>query len=105
MLTNYRTVRQSIKRLNHLEKMATDGTYDLLTKKEVLNIEKQRGKLSPTMLDGIINMKRLPGLLVVVDTKKEKIAVNEAVRLGIPICAIIDTNCDPDPITFPDPRE
>jgi len=102
MLTNYRTIRQSIKKLDHFEKMATDGTYEHLTKKEVLNIEKQRDKLS-YVLSGIRNMNKLPGLLIVVDTKKEKIAVNEAQRLGIPICAIIDTNCDPDPITYPIP--
>ncbi len=102
MLTNYRTLRQSIKRLEHIENMSTDGTYELLTKKEVLNHEKQRGKLS-YLLGGIRNMNRLPGLLVVVDTKKEKLAVNEARRLGIPVCAIIDTNCDPDPINYPIP--
>jgi len=102
MLTNYRTLRQSVKRLDHLEKMSTDGTYEHLTKKEILNIEKQRAKLL-YLLEGIRNMNRLPGLLIVVDTKKEKIAVNEAVRLGIPVCAIVDTNCDPDPITYPIP--
>ena len=102
MLTNYRTIRQSIKRLDHIEKMSTDGTYEHLTKKEVLNLEKQREKLS-SVLSGIRNMNKLPGLLIIVDPKKEKIAVNEARRLGIPICAIIDTNCDPDPISFPVP--
>jgi len=102
MLTNYRTLRQSVKRLDHLEQMATDGTYEHLTKKEILTIEKQRDKLV-YLLEGIRNMNRLPGLLVVVDTKKEKIAVNEANRLGIPVCAIIDTNCDPDPIAYPIP--
>lgn len=102
MLTNYRTIRQSIKRLDHLETMSTDGTFEQLTKKEVLNLEKQRGKLS-YVLEGIRKMNKVPGLLIVVDTKKEKIAVNEARRLGIPICAIIDTNCDPDPITLPIP--
>ncbi len=102
MLTNYRTIRQSIKKLDHLEKMSTDGTYEHLTKKEILTIEKQREKLN-YVLSGIRDMNRLPGLLIVVDTKKEKIAVNEAARLGIPICAIIDTNCDPDPIDFPIP--
>jgi len=102
MLTNYRTIRQSIKRLDHIEKMSTDGTYEHLTKKEVLNLEKQREKLA-SVLSGIRNMNRLPGLLIIVDPKKEKIAVNEARRLGIPICAVIDTNCDPDPISFPVP--
>jgi len=102
MLTNYRTIRQSIKRLENLEKIAADGTYEHLTKKEVLTHEKHRNKLSH-VLDGIRNMNKIPGILVVVDTKKEKIAVSEANRLGIPICAILDTNCDPDPITYPIP--
>lgn len=102
MLTNYRTIRQSIKRLDHLETMSTDGTYEHLTKKEVLTIEKQRERLL-YVLEGIRNMSKLPGLLIVVDPKKEKIAVREAERLGIPICAILDTNCDPEPITYPIP--
>jgi len=102
MLTNYRTIRQSVKRLDHLEQMATDGTYEHLTKKEILNIEQQREKLS-YLLEGIRRMNKLPGLLIVIDTKKEKIAINEANRLGIPVCAILDTNCDPDPITYPIP--
>jgi len=102
MLTNYRTIRQSIKRLEHFEKMASDGTFEHLTKKEILTIEKQRNRLA-SVLDGIRNMNRIPGLVVVVDTKKEKLAVNEANRLGIPVCAILDTNCDPDPITYPIP--
>ena len=102
MLTNYRTIRQSIKRLDHIEKMAADGTYEQLTKKEVLTHEKHREKLS-NVLDGIREMNRIPGLVIVVDTKKEKIAVSEANRLGIPVCAILDTNCDPDPITYPIP--
>lgn len=102
MLTNFRTIRQSVKRLDHLDKMATDGTYEHLTKKETLNIENQRERLS-SVLSGIRAMNRLPGLLIVVDTKKEKIAVAEAERLGIPICAVLDTNCDPDPIDYPIP--
>ncbi len=102
MLTNYRTIRQSIKRLDHIEKMAADGTYEHLTKKEVLTHEKHREKLS-RVLDGIREMNKVPGLVIVVDTKKEKIAVSEANRLGIPVCAILDTNCDPDPITYPIP--
>ncbi len=102
MLTNYRTIRQSVKKLEHLEKMSSDGTYELLTKKEIGTIEKQHEKLS-YMLEGIRNMNRLPGLLIVVDTRKEKIAVNEARRLDIPICALVDTNSDPEPITYPIP--
>ncbi len=102
MLTNFRTIRQSVKRLDHLEKMAGDGTYELLTKKEILNHEKHRERLL-NVLDGIREMNRVPGLVVVVDTKKEKIAVSEAKRLGIPVCAILDTNSDPEPITYPIP--
>jgi small subunit ribosomal protein S2 len=102
MLTNYRTIRQSVKKLEHYEKMSTDGTYELLTKKEVLTNEKNKDKLLG-LLGGIRDMNRIPGILVVVDTKKENIAVREANRLGIPVCAIIDTNCDPDPIDFPIP--
>ena len=102
MLTNYRTIRQSVKKLEHYEKMSTDGTYELLTKKEVLTNEKNKEKLL-SLLGGIRDMNRIPGILIVVDTKKENIAVREANRLGIPVCAIIDTNCDPDPIDFPIP--
>jgi len=102
MLTNFRTIRQNVKRLDHLDKMATDGTYEHLTKKETQNLDKQRERLNG-VLCGIRSMGRLPGLLILVDTKKEKIAVSEAKRLGIPICAILDTNCDPDPITYPIP--
>ncbi|MFC1552134.1 30S ribosomal protein S2 [Candidatus Latescibacterota bacterium] len=102
MLTNYRTIRQSVKKLEHYEKMSTDGTYELLTKKEVLTNEKNKDKLLG-LLGGIRDMNRIPGILIVVDTKKENIAVREANRLGIPVCAIIDTNCDPDPIDFPIP--
>lgn len=101
-LTNYRTIRQSIKRLEHLEKMVSDGTNQLLTKKEVLTNEKYMNKLQ-LMLGGIRKMNRIPGLLIVVDTKREYIAVKEANRLGIPVCAIIDTNCNPDPIDYPIP--
>jgi len=102
MLTNYRTIRQSIKKLEHLEKMASDGTYEHLTKKEILTIDKLHGKLD-YVLGGIRNMTRMPGILIVIDTRKEKIAVREANRLSIPVCAIVDTNSDPDPITFPIP--
>lgn len=102
MLTNFRTIRQNVKHLDHLDKMATDGSYEHLTKKETLNLEKERERLTG-ILEGIRSMTRLPGLLIVVDTKKEKIAVAEAERLGIPVCAILDTNCDPDPIDYPIP--
>ena len=101
-LTNFQTIRQSIKRLDDLDKMSADGTYDLLMKKEVLQLEKQRSKLQ-RILGGIRAMPRLPGLLFVVDTKKEHIAVAEANRLGIPVVAILDTNCNPDVIDYPIP--
>lgn len=102
MLTNYRTIRQSVKRLEHFERMSTDGTYELITKKEIQTAEKQKNKLQQ-LLGGIREMNRIPGLLVVVDTKRENIAIKEANRLDIPVCAIIDTNCDPDPIDYPIP--
>lgn len=101
-LTNFQTIRQSIKRLDDLDRMSQDGTYDLLTKKEVLQLEKKRARLQ-LALGGIRTMNRLPGLLFVVDTKKERIAVAEANRLEIPIVAIVDTNCDPDLIDYPIP--
>jgi len=100
MLTNFQTIKLNIKRLKDLERMREDGTFDKLTKKEVLKLEKERMKLEK-VLGGIKEMNRLPGLLFVVDAKKERIAVAEAYKLGIPIVAIIDTNSDPDPITFP----
>lgn len=100
MLTNFKTIRLNVKRLKDLERMREDGTFDKLTKKEVLKLEKEMAKLEK-VLGGIKEMSRLPGLLFVVDTKKERIAVAEANKLGIPIIAIIDTNSDPDPIDFP----
>ncbi len=100
MLTNYQTIRLNIKRLKDLERMKEDGTYDKLTKKEALKLEKERMKLEK-ILGGIKDMNRLPALIYVVDAKKERIAVAEGSKLGIPIIAIIDTNSDPDPISFP----
>ena len=100
MLTNFQTIKLNIKRLRDIERMKEDGTYDKLTKKEGLKLEKERIKLEK-VLGGIKEMNRLPGLLYVVDAKKERIAVAEGSKLGIPIIAIIDTNSDPDPITFP----
>ncbi len=100
MLTNFQTIRLSVKRLKDLERMKDDGTFEKLTKKEVLKLEKERMKLEK-VLGGIKEMNRLPGLLFVVDAKKERIAVAEGSKLGIPIVAIIDTNSDPDPINFP----
>lgn len=101
-LTNFATIKKSIKRMKNIEKMATDGTYDKLVKKEILRIEREREKLE-LILGGIRDMNRLPGALFVVDIKKESIAVSEATKLNIPIVAIIDTNCDPDPIDYPIP--
>ena len=102
MLTNFSTIRKSVKRLNNIEKMETDGTFDKLTKKEVLFLTREKEKLQK-VLDGVVGMTRLPGAIYVVDVKKEEIAVNEARKLEIPIVAIVDTNCDPDPITYPIP--
>jgi small subunit ribosomal protein S2 len=79
--------------------METDGTFDKLTKKEVLFLEREKDKLN-NVLSGVVEMTRLPGALFVVDIKKEAIAVNEAVRLGVPVFAIVDTNCDPSPISY-----
>ncbi len=101
-LTNFSTIKKSIKHLKNLEKMATDGTYDHLLKKEILAIEREKEKLERS-LGGIKEMSHLPGGLFVVDTKKEAIAVAEANRLLIPVFGIIDTNSDPDPIDYPIP--
>lgn len=95
MLTNFSTVRKSIERLKKIETMKEDGTYNMLTKKEVAHLEKERIKLEKN-LSGIKDMTTLPGVVFIVDPKKEKIAVAEAKRLSIPIVAIVDTNCDPD---------
>jgi small subunit ribosomal protein S2 len=98
-LTNFRTIRKNIERLKKLEAMRDDGTYETLLKKEVLQLEKIRTKLEKT-LGGIKEMSKLPGGLFIVDPRKERIAVHEAKKLGIPIVAIVDTNCDPDEIDF-----
>ncbi|MEW5798741.1 MAG: 30S ribosomal protein S2 [Bacteroidota bacterium] len=97
MLTNFTTIRKSVKRLTNIEKMETDGTFDKITKKEKLFLSREKEKLQKS-LSGIVDMTRLPGALFVVDVKKEAIAVQEANRLGIPVFAIVDTNCDPDGI-------
>lgn len=96
-LTNFRTIRRRIARLNQLKQMREDGTFDMLTKKEVSKYEGEIAKFEK-FLGGIKDMERLPAALFVVDTRKEHIAVKEARRLGIPIFAIVDTNCDPDEI-------
>ncbi|NIP43786.1 MAG: 30S ribosomal protein S2 [candidate division Zixibacteria bacterium] len=100
MLTNFQTIKNNIKRLKDLERMKEDGTFDKLAKKEVSMLEREMKKLQK-VLNGIKEMNRLPGLVYIVDAKKEKIAVAEAAKLGIPIIAIVDTNSDPDPIDFP----
>ncbi len=102
MLTNFSTIRKSVKRLTNIEKMETDGTFDNITKKERLFLTRERDKLQ-SVLSGVVEMSRLPGLVYVVDIKKEAIAVMEAKRLGIPVVAIVDTNTDPDPIDYPIP--
>lgn len=99
MLTNFTTIRKSVKRLTNIEKMETDGTFDKITKKEKLFLSREKEKLHKS-LSGIVDMTRLPGALFVVDVKKEAIAVREANRLGIPVFAIVDTNCDPDGIDY-----
>lgn len=100
MLTNFATIKGSIKKLKDIDQMAEDGTLQKFTKKERLRIENRAAKLSK-VLGGIKDMSVLPGLVVVVDAKKEKIAVAEASKLGIPIVGIVDTNADPDLIDFP----
>ena len=102
MLTNFQTIKMSIRYLRSLERMREDGTFEKLSKKEVSRLEKQRVKLEKNFT-GIKEMNRLPGLLFVVDTKRERIAVLEATRLGIPVIGIVDTNCDPDEVDYPIP--
>ena len=99
MLTNYRTIKTRIARLEQLNKMKEDGTFDLLPKKEVFKLELEIEKLEK-FLGGIKNMEKLPKAMFVVDTRKEKIAVAEAKNLGIPVVAIVDTNCDPDEVDY-----
>ena len=99
MLTNYRTMKTRIARLEQLNKMKEDGTFDLLPKKEVIKLELEIEKLEK-FLGGIKNMETLPKAMFVVDTRKEKIAVAEAKNLGIPVVAIVDTNCDPDEVDY-----
>ena len=99
MLTNFKTMRTRIARLNQLQKMQEDGTFDLLPKKEVIKLQLEIAKLEK-YLGGVKEMKKLPGALFVVDSRKEKNAIAEARKLGIPIVAIVDTNCDPDEIDY-----
>ena len=99
LLTNFTTIQRSIARLRDLEAMATDGRYEVMPKKEIAKAEKEKRKLQKN-LDGIRHMSRLPDALFVVDTRKEKIAVDEARKLKIPVIGIVDTNCDPDEVDF-----
>ena len=99
MLTNFQTIKRSIDRLNKLEAMKNEEIYNLLPKKEILELEKERSRLERT-LGGIKMMDRLPGIVFVVDPKKEKIAVKEARKIGIPSIGIVDTNCNPDDVDY-----
>ena len=102
MLTNFATIKKSIATLKKIEKMSVDGTFDSLTKKEVALLTKQKIKLDKN-LGGIKDMTELPGIIFIIDTRKEALAVAEAKRLGIPVVAVVDTNCDPTDITYPIP--
>jgi small subunit ribosomal protein S2 len=99
LLTNWVTVQKSVKRLQELDEMATDGRYELLTKKEVIRLERERKHLQAN-LAGIKTMKRLPDALFIVDSNNEAIAVKEARKLGIPVVAVVDTNCDPTVVDY-----
>jgi len=99
MLTNFRTIRSRIDRLKKIEKMAEDGTFDVLPKKEVANLKKEQEKLTKN-LGGIKDMDRIPDAIFVVDPKKEALCVNEANKLGLTIIGIADTNCDPDELDY-----
>ncbi len=102
MLTNFQTIQTSVKRLEELEKMKEHGTMEALTKKEAAGLEKERDRLEK-VLGGIRDMRSLPGIIFLVDSRKERIAVSEANNLEIPIVSILDTNCDPDLIDYPIP--
>ncbi|RYE28127.1 MAG: 30S ribosomal protein S2 [Sphingobacteriaceae bacterium] len=102
MLTNFQTVRKSIKKMSNIDKMTKDGTYSILSKKERLMIQRERIKLE-SLLGGIADLNRLPAALFLVDVKKEHIAVSEALKLNIPTFAMVDTNSDPSNIDFPIP--
>lgn len=102
MLTNFSTIRKSIKRLESIDKMSVDGTYDKITKKERLTLERERERLR-RVFGGIEDLNRQPGAIFIVDIKKEHLAVAEAKKLGIPVFAIVDTNCDPTVVDYPIP--
>lgn len=98
-LTNWKTIQGSIRRLKDIEKMKVDGTFESRTKKEIQKLEREREKMERS-LGGIKNMSRLPDVIVVVDTNRESLAVSEANKLGIPVVALVDSNCNPDPIDW-----
>ena len=102
MLTNFATIKKSLQRLKKIEKMEIDGTFENLTKKEVAGLQKEKVKLEKN-LGGIKEMKELPGCIFIIDTHKEQLAVAEARRMGIPIIAVVDTNCNPEGIDYPIP--
>ena len=102
MLTNFQTIRRSVNRMDKLDADETNGVFEQMPKKEVIRLRRERGKLDNN-LSGIREMKRLPEVVIVTDTRKEHTAIAEANKLGIPIIAIVDTNCDPDPIDLPVP--
>ena len=102
MLTNFGTIKKRIERLKQLKKMEEDGVFELLPKKEVINLNKETERLEK-YLGGIKEMKEIPAAMFVVDPKKEKIAISEAHKLNIPVVAIVDTNCDPEEVDYPIP--
>jgi len=102
MLTNFKTIKKRIERLKELENMENDGSFDVLPKKEVIKLKAEKEKLQKN-LNGIKNMNDLPGAIFIVDPRKEKIAIQEAHILGIPVVAIVDTNCDPEEVDYPIP--
>jgi len=102
LLTNFQTVRKSLDKLTDIEKMNTDGRIEQFNKKERMQLEKTRDRLE-RMLGGIRGMEKTPGLIFVVDTAQSEIAIKEANKLGVPVVAMVDTNCDPDPVNFPIP--
>ena len=102
MLTNFKTIRKRVERLNKLEEMEQDGTFDVLPKKEVAALKNEMEKLEKN-LGGIKEMKEMPGVMFVVDPKKERIAVLEAKKLGIPVVGLVDTNCNPEEVDYPIP--
>jgi len=102
MLTNFETVRKSVARLDQIDTMEQDGSFQFVTKKEVGMLKKERDKLGKN-LSGVRKMRRLPGAIFVIDSKKEEIAIQEAGKLGIPVVAVLDTNCNPDVVDYPIP--